>query len=301
VDAWIRDNSTLVIEALAVVAGVLLVLAVVFLILWRASIGGRRRAVAERVAADRDRIDFELLSAEQTSRLRIIRELHELIVHSITVIISQADGARYAAAQDPSVAARTSASIAETARTTLGDLRRVMDVVHDGEAEAGPQPGLASLRDLFAVMRDAGLRVEFSETGERLPIKQGAELSIYRILQEALGNALAHGGVGTEARVAFVWTADGLEVRVDDDGARVAAARDGQDPDLAAQQRPYSQDDDLASLVEEPTGRGITEMRERTEIYGGVFRASTMPGVGFSVSAIFPALAYHNGVHGVKL
>jgi signal transduction histidine kinase len=289
VNEWLRENSALVLVALCVAIAVLLIAALVFLILWLVTRRGYRRALRERVEADRDRLDFELLAAEQTSRLRIIRELHELVVHSITVIVGQADGARYAAAQDPSVAARTSANIAETARTTLGDLRRVMDVVRDGEAEAGPQPGLASLRDLFAVMRDAGLDVRFEESGERLPLKQGAELSIYRILQEALGNALAHGGSGTEAKVAFKWTDQGLEVLVDDDGARRGGATD------------YGQDDDLAALTAEPAGRGITEMRERTEIYGGVFRAYSVPGIGFSVSAVFPALAYHNGVHGVPL
>ena len=292
---WLRENSALVLVALSVAVAVLLIAAVVFLVLWTVARRGRRRALIERVEADRDRLDFELLAAEQTSRLRIVRELHELVIHSITVIVSQADGARYAASQDPAVAARTAATIAETARTTLADLRRVVDVVRDGEAEAGPQPGLASLRELFAVMRDAGLRVSFEEVGERLELKQGAELAVYRILQEALANSLAHGGPGTEARVTFKWTSDGLEVLVDDDGARAAAAR-GEGPD-----RGDGQDADLAALTEEPVGRGITEMRERTEIYGGVFRAWTMPGVGFSVSAIFPALAYHNGVHGVRL
>ena len=288
-DGWLRENWAPTLVTLGVAAAVLLLAALVFLILWLVARRAHRRALTERVEADRDRLDFELLAAEQTSRLRIIRELHELIVHSLTVIVGQADGARYAAAADPAVAARTSATIAETARTTLGDLRRVMDVVRDGEAEAGPQPGLASLRDLFAVMRDAGLDVRFEETGERLALKQGAELSIYRILQEALANALAHGGTGTEARVAFRWTDQGLEVLVDDDGARRGGATD------------YGQDDDLAALTGEPVGRGITEMRERTEIYGGVFRAYPVPGIGFSVSAVFPALAYHNGVHGVPL
>jgi signal transduction histidine kinase len=293
---WLRENSALVLVTLCTAIGVLLVAGIVLLILWLVARRSLRRALAERVAADRDRLDFELLAAEQTSRLRIMRELHELVVHSITVIVSQADGARYAAAADPAVAARTAATIAETARTTLGDLRRVVDVARDGEADAGPQPGLASLRDLFGVMRDAGLRVPFEELGERLPLKQGAELSIYRILQEALGNALAHGGPGTEARVTFKWTDQGLEVLVDDDGARTAAAGDPARGDAG-----YGHDDDLAALTGEPVGRGITEMRERTEIYGGVFRAYVVPGIGFSVSAVFPALAYHNGVHGVPL
>lgn len=288
-NGWLRDNSELALLALGIVAAVLLVAAVVLLILWLVARRTGRRALAERVAADRDRLDFELLAAEQTSRLRIMRELHEIVVHSITVIVSQADGARYAAASDPAVASRTAGAIAETARTALGDLRRLVDVARDGEAEAGPQPGLASLRELFGVMRDAGLQVPFEEIGERLPLKQGAELSIYRILQEALGNALAHGGPGTEARVTFRWTDRGLEVLVDDDGARHAGSPD------------YGHDDDLAALTGEPVGRGITEMRERTEIYGGVFRAYAVPGIGFSVSAVFPSLAYHNGVHGVPL
>jgi len=151
------------------------------------------------------------------------------------------------------------------------------------------------------VMRDAGLEVEFQESGTRLDLKQGAELAVYRILQEALGNALTHGGQGTSARVTFKWTDQGLEVLVDDDGIRAEAVRNGLDPNLEAQQRSYSADDDLAALTQAPTGRGITEMRERTELFGGVFNAGTVPGVGFSVSAIFPALKYHNGVHGVKL
>jgi signal transduction histidine kinase len=151
------------------------------------------------------------------------------------------------------------------------------------------------------VMREAGLDVEFVETGPRLDLKQGAELAVYRILQEALSNALGHGGPGTSARVSFKWTEQGLEVLVDDDGIRAEAIRNGLDPNLEAQQRNYSQEDDLAALTQSPVGRGITEMRERTELFGGVFSANTVPGVGFSVAAIFPALKYHNGVHGVKL
>jgi signal transduction histidine kinase len=301
VNAWLRDNSIVLSLALGIVAAVLLVLGIVLLILWRTARRAERAASADRVARERDRIDLQLSLAEQTSRLRIIRELHELAVHSVSVIISQADGARYAATTDPDVATRSASAIAEAARSTLADLRRVMTVVRDGEADAAPQPSLSSARDLFKVMRDAGLEVEFVETGTRLDLKQGAELAVYRILQEALSNALAHGGTGTGARVSFKWTEQGLEVLVDDDGFRAEAVRNGLDPDLEAQQRSYSQEDDLAALTQVPVGRGITEMRERTELFGGVFSAHTVPGVGFSVAAIFPALRYHNGVHGVKL
>ena len=245
---------------------------------------------SDRVTLERERLDLELELAEQGSRLTIVRELHELIVHSVSVIISQADGARYAAAADPQVAARTAATIADTARTTLGDLRRVMDVVRAGEAQAGPQPSLSSVRELFKVMRDAGLVIEFVETGTRLDLKQGTELAIYRILQEALANSLGHGGEGTQVRVSFKWTDHGLEVLVDDDGIRAHARRDGRDPNVEAQQRAYSQDDDLAALTQRPTGRGISDMRQRAELFGGVFNAFEVPGVGFSVSAIFPGI-----------
>jgi signal transduction histidine kinase len=301
VNAWLQDNSILLVIALGVAAVLLLLVAVVLLILWRRARRSERVATAQRVDLERDRIDLELSLGEQTSRLRIIRELHELAVHSVSVIIAQADGARYAATADPDVATRSATAIAEAARSTLADLRRVMTVVKDGEADAAPQPSLSSARELFKVMRDAGLDVEFTESGTRLDLKQGAELAVYRILQEALENALTHGGPGTSARVRFTWTEQGLEVLIDDDGIRAEAIRNGLDPNLEAQQRSYSADDDLAALTQAPIGRGITEMRERTELFGGVFTASTVPGVGFSVSAIFPALKYHNGVHGVKL
>jgi signal transduction histidine kinase len=284
--------------ALAAIAGGLIVISVALFVLWRRA---RRAATAneyDRVTADRERLDLELTLAEQTSRLRIVRELHELVVHSISVLISHADGARYAAAQDPAVAARSAAVIADTARATLADLRRVMALSREGEAAAGPQPRLATVRDLFKVMRDAGLEVEFRETGDPIRLKQGAELAIYRILQEALENSLRHGGEGTAVLVSFTW-GDTLEIVVADDGARAAARREGLDPDEAARER--AQEDDFAALTEAPTGRGMTEMRERAELYGGVLNTIVTPGVGFTVTAVFPAQRAHNGIEGVKL
>lgn len=286
---------------LAAVAGGLLVVCVALLVLWLRARRAAARNQFDRTTAERERIELELRLAEQTSRLRIVRELHELVVRSISVLISHADGARYAATQDPAVAARSATVIADTARATLADLRRVMALSREGEAAAGPQPRLASVRDLFAVMREAGLAVEFRELGERIDLRQGAELAIYRILQEALANALAHGGEGTEALVTFTWNDTGLELVVADDGDRAAARREGLDPDEAARERATSQDDDLAALTQSPTGRGITEMRERAELYGGMLNAVVTPGVGFTVTAIFPALRDHNGIEGVRL
>ena len=98
---WLRENSALVLVALCVAGAVFLLAALVLLVLWLVARRAQRRALRERVEADRDRLDFELLAAEQTSRLRIVRELQEIIVHSLTVIVGQADGARYAADSGP--------------------------------------------------------------------------------------------------------------------------------------------------------------------------------------------------------
>ncbi|MFC0678200.1 sensor histidine kinase [Lysobacter korlensis] len=287
--------------AIAIAAGALVLLALVLLVLWLLALRGRRREAAKRVALERERIDLQLSLAEQTGRLRIIRELHEVAVHSMSVMIGQADGIRFAAQSDPEVAVRGATVLADTARVTIADLRRVMRVVREGEASARTQPRLKSLRELFTVMRDAGLVVVFEETGDRFDLVPGAELAIYRILQEALANSLRHGGEGTEAKVSLTWTTDGLQVRVDDDGERTRVRRSGLDPNEASQQRGYSIDDDLHALTDVVSGRGMTEMRQRAELFGGVFQANALPGVGFSVGAVFPALKYHNGVHGVNL
>ncbi len=287
---WVFDDP---LQAIIVVAigSVLAVLVIVLLVAWLRARSRARRSSFDRAAAERQRIDLELSLAEQTGRLRIIRELHEVSVHALSVIISQADGARYAATLDPTAAVRSTEVIAESARTTLGDLRRIMALVREGEASAAPHPRLASTRELFAVMRDSGLDVVFEESGEPFDLKHGAELAIYRILQEALSNTLSYGGPGTQARVSFTWGDDGLHVRVDDDGIRASARRDGLDPNDASVVG-YTIDDDLAALTVEPTGRGITDMRSRAELYGGILSASTVPGVGFSLSAVFPALRY---------
>ncbi|WP_293168419.1 sensor histidine kinase [Microcella sp.] len=281
------------------IGGALVVIALVLLVAWLRARSRARRSSFDRAAAERQRIDLELSLAEQTGRLRIIRELHEVSVHALSVMISQADGARYAATLDPSAAARSTEVIAESARATLGDLRRIMALVREGEASAAPHPRLGSTRELFAVMRDSGLDVVFEESGEPFDLKHGAELAIYRILQEALSNTLSYGGPGTQVRVSFTWSDDGLHVRVDDDGIRASARRDGLDPNDASVVA-YTIDDDLAALTVEPTGRGISEMRARAELYGGILTASTVPGVGFSLSAVFPALRFDSRPAGAK-
>lgn len=282
-------------------AGVLAVFAVIVLALWLVTAVRLRRITFDRTAAEQMRIELELSLAEQNGRLGIIRELQDGAVLNVARLITQAEGARYTAGNDPAIAVRVATALVEDGRVALADMRRVLTIVREGEAVDAAQPGLQSARNLFRVMRDAGLEVSFAEAGDRFPLKPGAELAIFRILQGALANALTHGGSGTVATVSFTWTRDGLQLLVDDDGIRAAARRVSADPDEIAARTRYTIDDDLRALSESVSGAGITQMRERAELFGGTFTAGTVPGVGFSVSAVFPVLRYHNGVHGVNL
>ena len=289
---WVEANALVIAIALASVAVLFLLLALVAFIAYRVARRRYNREAAARVHLERDRIDLELSLAEQTGRLRIIRELHEVAVHDLSILISQSDGARYASIKSPKAAVRAAGIMGDSARDALNNLRRVMLVVREGEAEVEVQPQLKSAGDLFKVMREAGLEITFVETGERFQMKPGAELSIFRILQESLDNALTYGGPGTQVQVAFTWTEDGFGVVIDDDGVRAESRRAGLDPNEISRGGGYELDDDLTALTGVVSGAGITEMRERTELFGGVFTAIQVPGVGFSVSASFPALRY---------
>jgi signal transduction histidine kinase len=275
--------------------------AVVFLVLWLLAAARSRRSRFDRSAAQRVRIDLELSLAEQQGRLTIIRELQDVAVLSLARLITRAEAARYTAESDPGTMVRAATGLVDDGRVTLADLRRVLTIASEGASAPAPQPGLTSAQALYSVMRDAGLAVDVTESGTRFPLKPGAELAIYRVLQSALGNALQHGGAGTQARVTFTWTQDGLQLLIDDDGIRAAARRDTSSAADFAARTAYTIDDDLRALSENVTGAGISEMRQRVQLFGGIFNAGTVPGVGFSVSAVFPALRFHNGVHGVDL
>jgi len=101
--------------------------------------------------------------------------------------------------------------------------------------------------------------------------------------------------------VVFTWTDEGFQLRVDDDGVRNELRRSGLNPNDQSQHRPGEIDADLFALTGVIGGAGITEMRERTELFGGVFTSTLNAGVGFSIAASFPSIRYHNGVHGVNL
>ncbi|KQV24895.1 MULTISPECIES: sensor histidine kinase [unclassified Microcella] len=298
---WLTANAADIVLMAVAIAATTVILSLVLVIAWSRS---RRRVSglgADRASADRARLDAEMALAEQTNRLRIIRELHEVAAHSLSVVISQADGARYAAQRDPSAAGRSAAVIAETTRSTLADLRRVMSLVGEGESSGAQGARLDAAHELIGVMREQGLDIVVEEFGEAFALKPGAEIAIYRILQEALANALAYGGPGTEARVTLTWSDQGLQLRVEDDGIRAQHRRATESGTSPAEAPATSIEDDLAALTRTVDGRGIAEMRARAELYGGILTATTQPGVGFTLAVVFPALRHHNGVHGVDL
>ncbi|MCU1406150.1 MAG: ATP-binding protein [Glaciihabitans sp.] len=298
---WLDKNTAVLLPVLAIAAPVLLVSTLVFLVAWLHTRHLRREDGFDQQDAEADIRELELSLAEQTARLRIIRELHEVGVHSLSVMISQAEGVRFAAEQDPAAAVRLATVVADAARSTQADLRRVMTVVGEGDIGLESQTRIDAASELFTSMRAAGLDIIVEETGERFDLIPGAELAVMRILQQSLANSLKHGGEGTQATVILNWTIDGLRLLIDDDGARARERRAGLDPNRIARERGVSSDDKLSALTEQVLGAEITEMRERATLFGGVFNAYLVPGVGFSVAVAFPALRYHNGVHGVNL
>jgi signal transduction histidine kinase len=239
-----------------------------------------------------DRAELELRLIEQADRMRLIAEVHDAAAATVTSLISQAEGARFGATSDPEVASRAAAAIADQARSALNDMRRVVNVARDGVAQVDNMPSLSSVSDLFEAMNESGIVVKFEESGTTFDVAPSAELAVFRILQEALNNSRTHGGPGTTVKVTMAWSAQGLQLRIDDDGIR-AQRRFQADAT-------YTIADDQAALVEVLRGRGMREMKTRTEAFGGVFSAHRVPGVGFSVSAAFPTLRFHNGIHGVN-
>lgn len=288
-------------DVIALVAAALGLAVLVFVGLWLWERTRRIRLRDTRQESEWDRIDRELDLAEQAGRFRIVGDLGDVAIQSVSRLVAQAEAVRYAAEADPAAAVRSAGVLETSARDALADLRRLQAVAREAQDASLPQPSLHSARDLFRVMRDAGLAVTFAESGERFDLRPGAELAVFRILQTSLENALKHGGAGTNAAVGFSWTPDGLQVSVEDDGIRAAARRLGLDREGVDQATAYGVADDVRALTEHYEGAGIIEMRERAALFGGTLNAQTVAGIGFTLSAVFPALRHHNGVHGVDL
>ncbi|GAA5153001.1 sensor histidine kinase [Microbacterium pseudoresistens] len=229
-------------------------------VLWRLIARGRLTREAQ--------VRAEALAAAEQERVRIARDMHDVVAHSLAVVIAQADGARYAAAADPDQATRALTTIAQTSRAALSDVRMLLTQLRHSQGD-GPQPTLADLEELYAQMRAAGLdpRVTVDPTPPGEP-PAAIQLAVYRILQEALTNALRHGAGGAEVRLS--WWPDRVELIVDN-LVRVAAA------DRAAE----------ATGARTTGGHGIVGMRERAQLVGGTLAAERM-GERFVVRAALP-------------
>ncbi|GAB3600114.1 sensor histidine kinase [Microbacterium tumbae] len=207
---------------------------------WRMVLRARSIREAQRRA--------EIATAEEQERVRIARDMHDVVAHSLAVVIAQADGARYAAAADPDAASEALTTIAQTARGALSDVRMLLTQLRHRQGD-GPQPTLADLESLFAQVRQAG--IEPSITIDPMPPGEppaAIQLAVYRILQEALTNAIRH-GEGQEVDVRLAWHPDGVEIVV---GNVV---------------------EDAVRLAGTGGGHGIIGMRERAQLVGGVLRA----------------------------
>jgi signal transduction histidine kinase len=289
---FLATQSLWLVPTLAVIAFVAVAFAVYSISRAKASRDALVHRVDDTQQSMADRAELELRLAEQADRMRLIAEVHDAAAATVTSLISQAEGARFGATSDPEVASRAAAAIADQARSALNDMRRVVNVARDGVAEVDNMPSLSSINDLFEALNESGIIVKFEESGVAFPIAPSAELAIFRIVQEALNNSRTHGGPGTTVKATMSWSAQGMQLRIDDDGVRAKRRfqADGT----------YTIADDQAALVEILSGRGMREMKTRTEAFGGVFSAHRVPGVGFSVSAAFPTLRFHNGIHGVN-
>ncbi|PPF57401.1 two-component sensor histidine kinase [Clavibacter michiganensis] len=233
-------------------------------------------------AAERDQARALHDVVVEQERNRIARDMHDVVAHSLAVVIAQADGARYARQVDPEAADQALRTISTTARQALGDVRILLAQLRHSEDDT-PQPELKELSDLIDQMRSTGLTIGFVETGRPGEFGTGQQLAVYRIVQEALTNVLRHGDVGHPVEVELAWAPDGVSV----------AVRSRTLPDPV---RPARTTTGIIALpvlppapvtTAQPVGHGLAGMRERATLSGGRFSAGVREGV-WTVSAWIP-------------
>jgi signal transduction histidine kinase len=219
-------------------------------------------ALHEAAAQAAEEHQDEVRRAAAEERRRIAREMHDLVAHSMSVMVVQAGGARRILDRDPARALEAAERIERTGREALAEMRHLLGVLHPGEEPRAlaPQPTLAELDALLARARAAGLPVVLHEDGERRPLPAGLDLAAYRIVQEALTNALKYSG-SAATEVTVTWGATELAVEVRDRG-RVRVTGDG--------------------------GHGLVGMRERVRVYGGELETGPAKGGGWRVRATLP-------------
>jgi len=209
-------------------------------------------------------------------RARIAREMHDVVAHTVAVMVAQAEGASVAVRTAPHQAEQALEVISDAGRTALAELRRMLSVLREdtgAEHATAPQPGLAQLDGLVDALRASGLPVRFTREGPDAPLDPTLELTVYRIVQESLTNTLKHAGPDTPTELICRRTPRAVEVDIIDQG-RGAVRGDAPDADADA----------VAGR-----GHGLTGMRERVAMFGGGFSAGPTPTGGWHVRAELPA------------
>jgi signal transduction histidine kinase len=254
----IGDGGTVVIDGLIMAAA------------WWLGDGARRRqeaiVTAQQRAAELELAREELARRAVTEeRLRIARELHDVVAHSMSIIAVQSGVGAHVLDSQPEEARKALVAVEATSRQALAEMRRLLGVLRQEAEPRGslaPAPGLAEVEALAAEVARAGVRVEVRIEGSPAALPAGLDLSAYRIVQEALTNVVRHAGPAT-ARVAVRYAPDRVAVEVVDDGRGGDPGRDH-------------------------GGHGIAGMRERAALYGGTLEAGPGPGGGFRVAASLP-------------
>ena len=232
-----------------------------------------RRAYTVRVEALAERLDhlreLEARQAAWQERARLARELHDVIGHTVNVMVIQAGAGRRSLANDPATATKALQTIESIGREALDELDRLLGILRteDEGTDLPPPPGLDQVRSLASRFEDSGLPVEITIEGEEVALPRSLDQSAYRIIQEALTNALRHAG-GAIAHVAVRYRGDQLELEVADDGREDRAQRD----------HPGG-------------GRGLIGIQERVALFGGDLDAGPGPSGGFVIRCRFPLTA----------
>ena len=237
----------------------IIVVSVVVMLLVRRVVGDRERRVQ---VAERER-DVAAREAVVEERARIARELHDVIAHHVSMMVVQAGAERRVLGDANASTREVLETVEHTGRSALTEMRRLLGMLRDDVSEPlAPQPGLGDVPTLVEQLREAGLPIELRIDGDARELPLGIELSAYRIVQEALTNALKHAG-GAQATVRIRYGTDSLELEIADDGAGRATLATG-------------------------GGHGLVGMRERVALYGGRFDASHNPAGGFAVRVMLP-------------
>ncbi|HUA70246.1 MAG TPA: histidine kinase [Solirubrobacteraceae bacterium] len=222
---------------------------------------------AARLELERDQQGKLAAAAE---RARIARELHDVVAHNLTVMIALSDGAGYALRDDPDEAERALETAASTGRLALAEMRRLLGVLRedsDGRTpERDPQPGVPEIDRLVEQVRAAGLPVSYRVSPDARELPEGIQLTLFRIVQEALTNTLKHAGPSATAELEVLATGADVTVSVADTGPRLSAP-----PAVNG-------------------GSGLRGMRERASVYSGVVEAGPRPEGGWRVAASLPLL-----------